>query len=133
MHTRRWWKVNWQELLQGLADDRKRRDEEIEGERVRREAKIVEERLPRVEEIVEERRNREVENIARESAMSKWLEEVAVRRERQAMRNQMEQMVKIVERSVITATAPFRSAVEPDSAAIDLGRSCVRHYTFEGH
>ena len=48
--------VNWQAMLQGLAEDRRKRDEEIEGERARREA-----------EVVEERRLRE-ENVAREAA-----------------------------------------------------------------
>jgi hypothetical protein len=86
--------VNWQEMLQGLAEDRKRRDEEIEGVRVRREA-----------EIVEERRRRDEENVAREAAMSKRLEEERRSRgeEREAMRNQMEQLAKMVERSVIAA------------------------------
>ena len=35
--------VNWQEMLQGLVEDRKRRDEVI-GERVQREAEIIEDR-----------------------------------------------------------------------------------------
>ena len=86
--------VNWQEMLQGLAEDRKRCEEEIEGVRVRWEA-----------EIVEERRRRDEENVARESAMSKRLEEERQSRgeEREAMRNQMEQLAKMVERSVLAA------------------------------
>ena len=86
--------VNWQEMLQGLAEDRTRCNEEIEGVRVWREA-----------EIVEERRRREEENVARESAMSKRLEEGRRSRgeEREATRNQMEQLAKMVERSVIAA------------------------------
>lgn len=107
--------VNWQEMLQGLAEDRKRCDEVIEGERVRREAEIIEDRRRRDEEIegvrvrreaeiVEEQRRREEENVARESAMSKRLEERRSRGEdREAMRNQMEQLAKMVERSVIAA------------------------------
>ena len=72
--------VNWQAMLQGLAEDS---DEEIEGERARREA-----------EVVEERRWRE-ENVAREAEMARRLEEERRSRgeKREAMRNQMDQLV----------------------------------------
>ncbi|KAL5516832.1 hypothetical protein EMCRGX_G002255 [Ephydatia muelleri] len=88
--------INWEAMLQGLAEDRRKRDEEIENERARREA-----------EVVDERRLREEEHVAREAEMARRLEEERRSRgeEREAMRNQMDQLAKMVERSVVAAGA----------------------------
>ena len=88
--------INWEAMLQGLAEDRRKRDEEIENERARREA-----------EVVDERRRREEEHVAREAEMARRLEEERRSRgeEREAMRNQMDQLAKMVERSVVAAGA----------------------------
>ena len=70
--------INWEAMLQGLAEDRRKRDEEIENERARREA-----------EVVDERHRREEEHVAREADMARRLEEERRSRgkEREAMRN----------------------------------------------
>ena len=88
--------VNWREILQGLAEEGRKRDEEIEGKRVRKDA-----------EVCEERRRREEENVARESKMERRFEEEwrSHGEERGAMRSQMEQVAKMVELSVIAAGA----------------------------
>lgn len=44
--------INWQEVSQGLTEDRRRHDEEVEGKSVRRDAKIVEEKQWREEESI---------------------------------------------------------------------------------
>ena len=85
--------VNWQEMLLGLAEDRRKRNEEIEGERVQRKA-----------DVFEEKRLREEENVSRESEMSRKLEEERRSRgeERKGMRNQI---AKMVEPSVVAGGA----------------------------